>query len=322
MNIVKRHIQYLAAVTDCVIIPGWGGLIACHRPARVEGGVMFAPSRMMVFNPALTHDDGRLAMSLMRREGMSYEAARSEIAAEAAAMRAEYEATGRIVIPRIGSFTRQADGTMMFTAADDGIASARYFALPGLPLAPATPFARESEDEKMHILRPKESIGRRVLRIAAFVAILLGLAITLSTPITVNRDAEPEFAGIGGKIFSSSESRSTALTQDADADINRRIKFTLTIPDSALAVAPVPPSSGMAQEDEARYFLIVSSHSSESEAKRWIGNHPGENYRVIHGGNRYRVYAATGNSIEEAMSLKENAEFARRNPDAWVYRRR
>lgn len=322
MSTVRRHICYLAATTDCVIIPGWGGLIACHRPARIDSGVMMAPRRTMVFNPALTHDDGILAMSLMRREGLSYDAAKAEIAAETAAMRAEYEATGQTAIPRVGSFSRCKDGTMVFTADHSGVAGARYMFLPAVSLC--SPVTTEEKNADLHILRPsRESIGRRLLRMAAFIAILLGIAVTLTTPISVNRDSEPDFAAIGGKIFTSAE-LSSQHHAAAGCDIDKPLRFTLAVPDSAEAVARVVPHGESARiaETDARYFLIIGSHASRAKAEQWLAGRPEKNLGIIHGGNRYRVYAATGATVEEAMELKSDPEFARRNPDAWVYRRR
>lgn len=323
MSIVKRHIRYLAATTDCVIIPGWGGLIACHRPARIDGGLIMAPCRTMVFNPALTHDDGVLAMSLMRREKISYDAARAEIAAEAAAMRAEYEATGQTSIDRVGTFTRSADGSMIFSADASGVADARYRFL--APVSLPSQATHESVDTDVRILRPaRESLGRRILRMAAFVAILLGIAVTLTTPITVDRDAEPDFAGIGGKLFVSTGSSTHATASSAaDNDMDKPLHFTIAMPDPALAVAPRSQRPLSTKPDsQARYYLIVASHDSRAKAERWIERRAEKNLGIVHGGNRYRVYAATGATIDEAMALKSDPDFSRRNPDAWVYRRR
>lgn len=194
MTNVQRHIQYLVASTDCVIIPGWGGLIACSTPARVDGGRFLPPSRTVVFNPALTHDDGILASSLCRREGISYDAARAEIASEVGAMHSAYDASGIVAIPRVGTFRRLSDSTMRFDADPTGVAGASYAALSPISLADLQPLAPASDSG---IKIPRESIGKRMLRVAAFIAILLGLALTLSTPISVSLDRQADFAAVG-----------------------------------------------------------------------------------------------------------------------------
>ena len=59
---------------DCVVIPGWGAFIANYDAARYDtgGNLLERPQRMIGFNAGLTHNDGLLAHSLMRREGMDY----------------------------------------------------------------------------------------------------------------------------------------------------------------------------------------------------------------------------------------------------------
>ncbi|MCM1028323.1 MAG: hypothetical protein NC342_04315 [Pseudoflavonifractor sp.] len=313
MTTVQRHIQYLAATSDCVIIPGWGGLIAAHTPAALTGGCLTPPKRSLVFNPALCHDDGLLARSLARREKISYEAAKMEIAAEVGSMRSQYETVGALTLPRIGAFRRLDDGTMLFTSAADSIANARYEYLQPLALNTAGNLddsSSESEAAEVHIMT-RESLGRRILRVAALVAIVLGLALTLSTPISVNFKSRPDFASVG------------AIPPPApQPSLNAPMTHTMVIvvPDSTLAVAPVVAKP--AQETKAKYYLIIGSFASRGEAERWMETRPESSLGIIERNGRFRVYAATGQSIEEAMALKANPDFAKRNPEAWVYLKR
>lgn len=309
MNIVQRHIQYLAATADCVIIPGWGGLLASHCPAYVDGTRFMPPSRTMVFNPALTHDDGLLATSISRHEGMSYEAAKAEIESETAAMRAAYEATGYVALPRIGIFRRRNDSSMVFEPDPSGVAGARYSYLPTISAA-TTAATAPGADPTVHVMR-RESIGRRILRVAAFVAILLGLAITLSNPISVNLDRRTDFAGVGACSIPAAH---TAAQPDPI--------LVLVVPDPAIAEAPVAVKPA-AEAANPRCYLIIGSFDSQRDAERWIAKRTQEsNLGIIERSGRYRVYAATGATIAEASRLKADPDFAARNPEAWVYVRR
>lgn len=311
MTIVQRHIQYLAVTTDCVIIPGWGGLIACPIAAYVADGQFMPPSRSLLFNPSLTHDDGALASSLSRREHMSYEAARAEIAAEVAAMRAAYAAGGYLTLPRIGTFRRLADSTMQFEADPTGVAAARYSYLPPISL-------RDPETEAMPsapaLLPRRESLAKRVLRVAAFLAILLGLALTLSTPIPVNPGRHADFAAVGG---TSAPLHGPAVT--ADAAIGHTL--LICIPDSASAIAPVAPRPARETVTAGpQYYLVIGSLENRAKAERWMARHADRAIGIVESKGRYRVYAATGATIEEASRLKADSDFSRRHPDAWVCR--
>ncbi len=313
MTNVQRHIQYLVASTDCVIIPGWGGLIACSTPARVDGGRFLPPSRTVVFNPALTHDDGILASSLCRREGISYDAARAEIASEVGAMHSAYDASGIVAIPRVGTFRRLSDSTMRFDADPTGVAGASYAALSPISLADLQPIAPASDSG---IKIPRESIGKRMLRVAAFIAILLGLALTLSTPISVSLDRQADFAAVG----SAPTHRRADMT--AEPAIPATVKLIIAVPDSASSVVPTAARPAPEPKPEPDYYLIIGSLDSRAQAERWMARHSDTAIGIVERHGRYRVYAATGSSIEEASQLKSDPDFARRNPEAWVYRRR
>ncbi len=314
MTNVQRHIQYLVATSDCVIIPGWGGFIASSIPAYVEGNNFYPPSRTLVFNPSLTHDDGLLASSICRREGISYDNAREAIAGEVSAMRNSFDNNGIAILPRIGTFRRLPDSTMKFDVDPSGIGAARFAALSplSLPSTAATSGSSESSADEIHIM-PHESLGRRILRVAAFVAILLGLALTLSTPISVNLDRTPDFASVG---------QAPRHQQEESYSIPAGYRFILALPDSADAVAPVSPKPVATPFHEADYYLIIGSLNSNEEAEKWMARHPEYAKGIVERHGRYRVYAATGSSIEEAFRLKSDPEFARQNPEAWVYRRR
>ena len=76
MITICEHIEYLLRNHDCVIVPGWGAFIAQYQPASfTEDGQMLPPSRLIGFNASISHQDGLLASSVMRREKISYDAA-------------------------------------------------------------------------------------------------------------------------------------------------------------------------------------------------------------------------------------------------------
>ena len=68
-----------------------------------------------------------------------------------------------------------------------------------------------------------------------------------------------------------------------------------------------------------KYYLIVASLPSREKAEEFISmqNH-GDKLEIAEADGRYRVYAATGNTIAEARQPLISGEFGSRYPDAWV----
>lgn len=191
MNLISRHIEYLVRYNDCVIVPGWGAFIAQHQPATLINNRLTPPSRNLAFNSTLTHDDGLLASSIARQAGIGYDLAVKHIAEEVNAMRHQLKAQGEVAMSNIGLFQHNADGTMLFEPFEKSSAATRYFGLNSINLTPVLTQARieagedATKGKKDTIFVP---IRRSWTRVAASIAVMIGLGFTLTTPI-VNDNA-------------------------------------------------------------------------------------------------------------------------------------
>ena len=187
MNLISRHIEYLVRYNDCVIVPGWGAFIAQYQPATLIDNRLTPPSRNLAFNSSLTHDDGLLATSIARQAGIGYDLAVKQIAEEVNAMRHQLNVQGEVAMSDIGLFHHNADGTMLFEPFEKSSAATRYFGLNSINLTPILTQAR-IEAVKKDGTRGKNDtifvpIRRSWTRIAASIAIMIGLGFTLTTPI-------------------------------------------------------------------------------------------------------------------------------------------
>ena len=115
MNLIGRHIEYLVRYNDCVVVPGWGAFISRYQPALLgKDGKFLPPTRSLSFNQSLTHDDGLLASSIVRKSKVSYDAAMKQIANEVAVMRHQLTQNGEIAISNIGVFRQNGEGAIIF----------------------------------------------------------------------------------------------------------------------------------------------------------------------------------------------------------------
>ena len=76
------------------------------------------------------------------------------------------------------------------------------------------------------------------------------------------------------------------------------------------------PASARFNADDS-YCVIVASFATRSQAETYMAEHSGKQLGVIEKDSRFRVYAATGSSYEQANSQKKFIG----NADAWVCRR-
>lgn len=317
-----RHIEYLILRNDCVVIPGIGALIAHYAPARIdqELGCMFPPTRTLGFNPDLKHNDGTLASSIARGMSTGIDIATAAMSKELSAMKVQLENSGEYPLGRLGVLRLDGE-TLLFQPWETTAITPQLAGLRGIAI---TPVARKLKEE-MTPARParSRSLARRVVNMAASVALLACLGITLTTPIVEN---SANFAGFGtlATVSHVEEPRFTAIEQPA-------ITLNIALP-SPEPITEKPAAEEIAAIETAkpektrlnpsdRYYLIVASLPTRAKAEEYIASQPsGSELAIVNSEGRFRVYAATGNSGEQARRPLADKDFAARYPGAWVCR--
>lgn len=314
VNTLTPHIQYLIVNNDCVVIPGWGALVASVGHSRLENGQLTPPCRSLGFNQSLNHTDGMLASSIARRDGVSYQVADSIVREGVDEMRNIYDVNGEVSIDRIGTFSRDANGSMLFSPAADGMANAKYFGLPALALP-----AEENEVEPEHSVRFVHL--RRAVRVAASVAILTLLGFVLSTPVLIDRQHH-DFASLAypeikpGKPVDLPQPETSAPQQQPAP------KLYISMPPADAVSSEIPTQQPQVKTRNKSYYLIVASHATRRQAEDYIAARGDEQLDILERDGRFRVYAATGATLEEARKPMADKAFASLHPDGWVYRAR
>ncbi len=324
MNSVNKHIEYLILRHDCVVIPGIGALIACNAPAYIdkELGCIFPPKRNITFNPNINHNDGLLATSISRRGGLTYDNAVTLMNEEIDLMRHQIEAHGEYAVGRLGTLHRNTEGTLIFEPFVSTLISPRLCGLKpvkAIPIAIEKPESMATEIETPITGNNRLSL-RNVFKIAASIVLLIGLGITVSTPVIENA---PDFAGIAA----------TRPAPKAEPlfvnDINPDIQLSIALPDPTTASAIVEEKvekpqekAGLHRNQSDTYFLIIASLPTREKAAEFIAlSKNGRDMDILESGGRYRIYISSGKTYAEAQAPLAVAEYAGTYPDAWVCRR-
>lgn len=316
---ITDHLQYLIMRHDCVVLPGIGAFLARYESARIDsdGTIMLPPRRLTGFNAELSHDDGLLAGSIARATGCGYDAAAAEVSREVEAMLRRMDAGMPVNFPRIGTLARLESGALEFVPAAPSVsaANAMYAAFPSVALSEAA--VRDSSAAKVvevdfspRAARSREPFVVRALKYTAAAAVVIGVALTASTPILVNRHAD--FASISAPKITVEKPRYIPMSDEGR-------ELYIVRPDSASSMATVPAG---VSEDGAGYYLVVASFGNERDAARFIVERGDSQLKIVKGERRCRVYAHSGASFIEAAAPASDAAFSSRYPDAWVYKKR
>lgn len=340
MNHVIRHIEYLVHRHDCVVLPKWGAFIADYQSACYDEslGLMYPPMRELSFSASVDYNDGVLASSIARKEAIPFAQASRIVEDELSSMKHQLALDGEISLGKVGRFIRQGDGaSVIFEPAklQMNVGSAGFEALAIKPLLEKV---REEAIKVGRIEAPHRSrlsrLGLRAIKAAAAVAVVVGVSLVLLRPSLFDRN--DNMASLSPVMSQRSSQTSVVPSLDEPRSLNIGVPHedatvvecaepvteiaTSEVVTETSAVEVAEPTTAVSQRLNAsdRYCLVVASLPSMELAEKYIGENNAYPLGVLAKDGKYRVYVATGSTINEALAGKEFADVASRYADAWV----
>ena len=128
---LDRHIEILLLSNDCVIVPGLGGFMAHHAPARYydDSQSFIPPMRQLGFNAQLQINDSLLAQSYIEAYDISYPEALKRIASEVEELKQTLRNTGECELHGLGCLSLALDGHIEFIPCEAGILTPNLYGL-------------------------------------------------------------------------------------------------------------------------------------------------------------------------------------------------
>lgn len=215
MDRLPLHIEYLLSRHDCVIVPGIGAFIASETEATIdhENGVISPRRREISFNSSVITDDGLLAHSIARHEGLSYEEARRTLSSLIERMISDLTDEGEASVGMIGRLLKDAEGLVSFQPRLSTVESDLF---PEIKLiekkvesAEITHFDTEmleepeAEDKNVRIIRvPADryvfTISKRAVHAAAVLITIFTIGLSLMIPNNLDNEQKASVISIEG----------------------------------------------------------------------------------------------------------------------------
>jgi len=195
-----------------------------------------------------------------------------------------------------------------------------------LPLT-VEPWNGEIQSQEVVQSGRRGRLARSIVGVAASLAVIVTLALFFLNPIKV--DNEPLKASIvpvenvASEVRSESESVEIVTEEMADKVNDDDVVNVSASGAEAKTVMAVeeqkPAERKMSLRFDATdpYCVIVASFPEKSQAERYIVENSGRDLGVLQQDGKFRVYAATGQTYEEAASQKNLAG----SDGAWICRR-
>lgn len=362
MKEFTSHIDYLIQKHDCVIIPDFGGFVLNREVAKIAPDGSIIPPRVTVgFNPDLKYNDGLLAESYMNAYSISYDIACKRVGDVVKRLNTILALRQPVQIGLLGKLSQGTDSRLIFDPNNNISAShAETFGLSTLDIKKLVDI---QEIRKISIVETKRSAYKKIFAgIGAAAAAVLVFFVT-STPIYENTSNAVQKSGFFTDLISVSANHTN--TSEATADVENplnvisstdkpniltaevemstaevEVKKEEPIAKPATApvvtqkadpvktskVAPVAETPKVKNANSDRFFVIIGSAGSKSEADKALKIFKSQGYKdanVINSGDRNRIYIAS--FADKNQAEKYLVSFRKTNPklnDAWVYTKR
>lgn len=309
---IIEHIEYLVARHDCVVVPGWGAFIANYDSAAYdeERSLLTRPCRTIGFNAGVTHNDGLLAQSLVRREGLSYDEAMRFINDSVAAFGKQLLKGSEVSMGRLGYFCRREDRYNEFVPFNDLEASDKFYGLADVEIQTITALERarleaDLDQRPAAIVAERGLFARKAIRVAASVAVVLGLGLMLSTPIIVDR-ANLNTAGMTPTV-TAPQHQSLGVTVEEGT-----MPASFEVVESHSTIASVGNAAG-------KYYMVIATLRNQQELDAFKQKYAAlvPHMKMLDYKGMMCVYVARSDDYSQLMSLRDELPEALR--DIWIY---
>lgn len=303
-----NYIECLLRDNDCVIVPGFGAFICQNFASSICDGVLLPPSRSVVFNAALTHNDGLVANAFMKQTGCGYNAAVAKVEGDVKTIKESLVANHSFDFGKIGSFHYSDAGCVVFAPSAVGLSGVN---LSNYGLQPVRIQNVVKSEEKAPRRRFSE-IRMNALRMAVSVAAIIVLVLTLTTPIAI--DSLPDKASVASISAAQPKAKGKRVNV-----VEKMTKRAVKIESNDIEAV----EKGVGGETGKKYSVVIASLKSYGQAKKFVETSSETGLVIIDaakGSSVYKVALATGDTKEEMYSYIQKNGITEKYPDVWVCR--
>jgi nucleoid DNA-binding protein len=110
------HIQYLLYRHNCVVLPGFGGIVLQYSPAKIHPAqhIFQPPRKALAFNRSLTTNDGLLISHLANAEQLHYDDAENKVRRFVEQIEDSIRRKGDYTLQGVGRFHNDIEGNLQF----------------------------------------------------------------------------------------------------------------------------------------------------------------------------------------------------------------
>lgn len=318
-------IHQLLLTNNCVIIPGFGAIIANYQPAEIRlfDNKIVPPTKILAFNKSLQTNDGILVNAIMHQFQISYQEAEEKVAEFSKECQQTLEANNSLILKEIGKIYFDEEKRVQFQPLPNKNFLLNSYGLIELPIEPIhrlKDIEGELKEQYQRILHPElmqDAVAPQKKKSKVYYTIAAVLAVAfLTSTIGLNIHNSDKLSTSFSSIFPVSASSIVEFPSDLQPVKKEKVKeipayvvvddevFPTAIKKDVVAEeksteikpieTPAPkPSEELISKAKKNYkaLIFVSAFIDKAAANSLKANIEEQNYktRIIKEDGRYKV---------------------------------
>ncbi len=304
---IEYYISNLLYIHDCVIIPGFGGFVGNKKSAYIHpvSGIIYPPSKALLFNKNLTQNDGLLATHIAKGEELDLLEITNLIEGFVQEIQKELKNRSAFKLQKVGTLTRGNEGNISFIQDKNYNYNLASFGMEANHKSKKVERIISEEDIIVKTIKQKDF--KKTLKKAAAVLIpLIGLSLIGITQEENITDIYNQMANLDPFTTSKTEIVKEAPTKEIEVPIVEIIETK-----KAKIVIPIIT-------EQHTYYIIAGAFAEQKNANKLLQKLKRWNYdaSVVEGGNLMRVSYNSFQNREDALLAL--AEIRKDNNSAWL----
>lgn len=340
--ILSRHIENILLQHNCVIIPGFGGLMTQYVPARyiADESLFLPPHRSVSFNNRLVINDGMLVQSYMSAFAVNYADASARVEAAVADLKSILLREGEYKLHGIGTFRLSLDGEYTFQALEAGTLSPELYGLDSVcvksieqaqtqveqptveqPATFASQDTVQTSDEKYYVLR----LNKMFVNYMVASVVMLLCYFSWSVPVSTTSDVHVKQAAFfASDIFAEPTQDNLALAPRIVTEDTITGNQDVVLPSTYAQPQEQPANEPVVSEATKSYTIVVCSCVPRSNADKLVNSlsQRGIQAEIFVKQNILRVvvgaYASNAEAEQYLRTLKTEHEGFK---EAWILKK-
>lgn len=321
MHDLNKYISGLLFIHDCVILPGFGGLVTNYHNAEHDelSNTFYPPKKDVLFNKNLTYNDGLMINYLAKNLNISYKDAERRIKEEVQKAWLELDKGREVSFNGVGSFKYDKDQNLVFSPEDSENFLTDSYGLSSFRFPPLNYEKNAHNIIPIHKHSQMDEGVKKTIKWAAAAVAVIAVAVLSLIPYQKSKNTQ-QTAVVSFDTANEQPIEQIHSAMPADTNVHEVIEQVTDKRQALFYNEESKPVEKKQITDGLTFYIIGGSYKDEANAIENVGffKDKGFNASVIESNDLYRVSLGKFDNKVNALHELRRIRNEEKNDKVWL----